>query len=114
MALVDYSDSSEDEAAAPAASQQARKRKRSDQTQVPPLPASFHDLYSSTVRTSTRDDPSLHGGRKRILPHVEGNWATHAYLECELLHDNRLWHAVGKSGLTQLRACCARRVQATV
>lgn len=63
----------------------ALKRKRNDpeKPDLPPLPASFHDLYSTNTRVSTRDDPSLHGGRKRSIPHVEGNWATHVYLECK-------------------------------
>ncbi|KAF2217826.1 hypothetical protein CERZMDRAFT_30840 [Cercospora zeae-maydis SCOH1-5] len=78
MALVDYSDSSESEA-----EPTSKKRKLdTDHSQaLPPLPAPFRDLYSSTVRTSTQDDPALHGGRRRVTPHVAGNWPTHVYLD---------------------------------
>ena len=80
--LVDYPSSSDDddnderdEAVPP-----AEKQRVSD---LPPLPATFLDQYSSTVRTSVRDDASLHSGRQRVTPHVEGRWPTHVYLDCE-------------------------------
>lgn len=102
MALVDYPSSDEDGNEdrsgpghlpdAPSAGRKALKRKRDPHPpgnpDLPPLPANFHDLYASKVRVSTLDDPSLHGGRKRITPHVEGNWPSHVYIECNPLSDD--------------------------
>uniref|UniRef100_A0A093VED3 U6 snRNA phosphodiesterase n=1 Tax=Talaromyces marneffei PM1 TaxID=1077442 RepID=A0A093VED3_TALMA len=83
MGLVEYSDSSADsEAEAPLP---PKKRQRTENNPIketlPALPTAFHDLYASSIRVSVRDDPNLHGGRKRVIPHVEGNWPTHIYLE---------------------------------
>lgn len=91
MALVDYSSSSqgdeeEDTAltthSTPTSASLKRKRVGESPSGLPPLPSKFHDLYASTTRVSTIDDPGLHGGRKRVTPHIEGNWPTHLYIEC--------------------------------
>jgi U6 snRNA phosphodiesterase len=99
MALVQYpeSDSDDDDQTHAVEAQQvesppksALKRKHSEAAQddLPPLPAAFHDLYTTNARISTSDNPSLHGGRKRAVPHVEGNWPSHVYLECK---DATVW-----------------------
>jgi U6 snRNA phosphodiesterase len=85
--LVDYSSSSSD-------SEQHQKLKRRKVANastatasgkgpptLPVLPNAFYSLYATNARSSTADDPSLHGGRTRQIAHREGNWPTHIYLE---------------------------------
>ncbi|KAI5284596.1 poly(U)-specific 3'-to-5' RNA exonuclease [Ascosphaera aggregata] len=77
------SESAEDEPHEPPAkrSHQDGLITRDKESELPLLPDSFRSLYATSVRVSTCDDPSLHGGRKRIVPHTPGNWPTHLQLE---------------------------------
>lgn len=119
MSLVLYSDSDSDDGDgcqnAPTRATQnvpktAVKRKAGDAAQhdLPPLPAAFHDLYSTNARVSTSDNPSLHGGRQRAVPHVEGVWPSHVYLECKdaSMQPRKKW----LSRLTCVRDTTADRV----
>ncbi|KAF7521907.1 hypothetical protein PCG10_007851 [Penicillium crustosum] len=82
MPLVQYSDSESDSESRSSLPPAKKPRHNINPgPSLPPLPASFHNLYASSTRVSVQDDPSLHGGRTRVIPHVEGNWPTHLYLE---------------------------------
>jgi len=93
MGLVEYpdSDASSNEAekkttgTTPSKDGFSLKRKREDHgsATLPALPDSFYDLYATPARASLHDDPTLHSGRQRTTPHVEGNWPSHVYIECE-------------------------------
>lgn len=91
MALVTYPDSAEESETEDVLLADAPPKKKPRQTStraaLPSLPTAFHDLYASSIRVSVRDDPNLHGGRRRVIPHVEGNWPTHIYLECNQIFD---------------------------
>ncbi|KAI1774766.1 hypothetical protein F4818DRAFT_418867 [Hypoxylon cercidicola] len=107
MALVDYSSSDSEPEPEPeeARSAAAKRQKTShdaspDAPSLPPLPAAFHNLYASTVRVSTRDDPALHQGRKRVNPHKAGSWPSHLYIEW---HPTTPQHALLSKLLAALR-----------
>lgn len=124
MGLVEYSDSESSDTPQPDQTHNEKqdprgiKRKHSSTSDstLPPLPDSFHDLYASTARVSNKDDPTLHAGRQRVTPHIEGNWPTHVYVECEsielpsvaLVSLGVLAHAVEGFLQQSLRAVSAR------
>lgn len=88
MPLVDYeSDSDNDSGSVALQPVLSLKRKAIDsqETELPSLPDAFHDLYATAARNGVQDDPSLHGGRKRAIPHIEGIWPSHVYVECEFV-----------------------------
>ncbi|CAJ0747640.1 17917_t:CDS:2 [Entrophospora sp. SA101] len=59
-----------------------RKKKISS---LPPLPTEFLQLYSDNKVHI--DNPDEHQGRVRTKLHVEGNWATHVYMEVIIPED---------------------------
>jgi hypothetical protein len=48
------------------------------------LPVPFEKLKSEIIR----DNPNEHQGRRRQIEHVEGNWASHIFIDCSFLNEN--------------------------
>jgi hypothetical protein len=40
-------------------------------------------LPSETKKARIVDQPEHHQNRVRSIPHTEGNWASHVYIECD-------------------------------
>ncbi|KAK5092045.1 poly(U)-specific 3'-to-5' RNA exonuclease [Exophiala xenobiotica] len=124
MSLIDYSDSDDDSvqtnglknhvSGTTIAVNAPLKRKRQGRDNepaqrilkpAPSLPANFHTLYATPGRASTSDDPSLHAGRQRQVPHVVGNWPSFVYLEWLPPEEDLLTlERVIEEALRQLRA----------
>ncbi|KIX98726.1 uncharacterized protein Z520_05187 [Fonsecaea multimorphosa CBS 102226] len=110
MVLVDYPDSSsesEDQDTTKKSIKQGGVKRKAEHVEAegwessrpkpppPPLPTSFHSLYATNARSSTTDDPSLHAGRTRQVPHARAGLAlepapkdskpnVHSFLHSEL------------------------------
>ena len=61
------------------------------------------------MRTATADLPSLHHGRRRVIPHKEGNWPSHIYVEW---HPPPPQHALLRSLLDALTSALGPALQA--
>lgn len=73
--LVNYSSSSDDEENSMEPVQKKIK-----------LPMPFKTKLSSK-RDQKEENPAEHQGRKRQIPHIEGNWSCHVYIDCYHLKD---------------------------
>ena len=82
MPLVDYESDDETELPVVAASKKRKLSASKEDSSLPSLPEQFLDLYATSARSGVKDDPSLHEGRSRAIPHIEGNWPSHVYVEC--------------------------------
>ncbi|KAG0224669.1 poly(U)-specific 3'-to-5' RNA exonuclease [Actinomortierella wolfii] len=61
------------------------KKRGKNGTQLPPLPPALTGLFQERERPP--DDPSLHQGRTRSKPHVDGLWATSVYIDISLTEE---------------------------
>lgn len=74
----------------------------------PPLPREFMDLYTNNPKVSA--DSGLHEGRVRVIPHIEGAWPSHVFVEWIPSEKHRqVLHAI-----TQTVVQAGKRVQSLV
>ncbi|KAF9167313.1 poly(U)-specific 3'-to-5' RNA exonuclease [Actinomortierella ambigua] len=60
-------------------------KKGKSKPSLPPLPTALRGLFQERERAP--DDPSLHQGRTRSKPHVDGIWATTVYIDIPLTEE---------------------------
>ncbi|KAH8554292.1 hypothetical protein BGW37DRAFT_518026 [Umbelopsis sp. PMI_123] len=91
--LVNYSSASDSDSETSPEINQFGKRSREES--LPPLPTAFKHIRTGTVtsglfainihmqtnQADIDDDPEKYQGRIRTVPHTEGQWPTHVYIE---------------------------------
>ncbi|KAK0470251.1 U6 snRNA phosphodiesterase Usb1 [Desarmillaria tabescens] len=78
--LVEYSSSEDD-----------------DNVEKPVKRKKLPTLSASLVVAAPIDDPSLHQGRKRNTPHVDGQWAAHVYISLGLNRKSALFSLLSQA-----------------
>lgn len=78
--LVSYSSSEDEEGTVvvPEVTKQPVAPSTSRKTKLPML------LKVETKKSRINDQPEEHQNRVRSIPHIEGNWASHVFIECKL------------------------------
>jgi hypothetical protein len=98
LALVTYSSS--DESEKDSSPQPPKKRYFSTcsiiRLQIDPLNRKLPVLSSTLIGHAHVDDPSLHQGRIRSVPHVDGQYATHIYASVVLDRGSALFKLLAK------------------
>jgi hypothetical protein len=74
--LVLYSDSSEDEKEGDDTLKKEVKRKL-------PMPFKADDDYDDAAKKVKTNESDQHQGRTRTIPHQEGNWPSHIFIDCK-------------------------------